>query len=58
MSLLLCRIVKVLPMMMNASASKSYFTENFSPRKQMAKRALETMAVAELQDRRTMSAKG
>ena len=45
-------------MMMNASASKSYFTENFSPRKQMAKRALETMAVAELQDRRTISANG
>ena len=57
-SLLVCMIVRVLPEMISTNATRSYFQVNFSPRRQIAKRELETIAVAELHDNRTMSAKG
>ena len=37
---------------------KSYLHENFSPNSTMASNELLKIAVAELQDKRTMSAKG
>lgn len=57
-SLLVCMMVRVFPEMIKIKAIKSYFHVNFSLRKQIAKRELETIAVAELHDNRTMSAKG
>ena len=57
-SLLVCRMVRVLPAIIRVKAIKSYLHVNFSPRKQIAKSELETIAVAELHDNRTISAKG
>ena len=44
--------------MMRTRAMKSYFQLNFSPRKQIANRELEMIAVAVLHDKRTISANG
>ena len=57
-SLFVCMIVSVFPETMKIRAIASYLHENFSPRRQMAKIELATIAVAELHDRRTISAKG
>ena len=48
----------MLPTTMSARAMKSYFQLNFSPRKQIANRELEMIAVAVLHDKRTISANG
>ena len=57
-SLLVYKIVNVLPETIRNRATKSYLNVNFSPKQQIAIRELETIAVAALHDNRTMSAKG
>lgn len=44
--------------MMSTMANKSYLQVNFSPKSQIAKKELEPIAFAELQDMSTKSANG
>ena len=58
LSLLDWTIVNVFPNIMRNRAVRSYFHMNFSPKRQIEKQALVTIAVAELLANRTKSANG
>ena len=51
-------MVNVFPSIIRNNAVKSYFHMNFSPKRQIEKQALVTIAVAELLANRTKSANG
>ena len=57
-SLLVCSTVRVFPVMMSIKAEVWYLQLNFSPRKHIAISVLDMIPVAELQEKRTMSANG
>ena len=57
-SLFVCSTVRVLPTMMSPSAEVWYLLSNLSPSRQIEMSVLERVAVAELQDSKTISANG
>ena len=57
-SLLVCSTVRVFPVIMSIRAEVWYLQLNFSPRKHIASKVLAMIPVAELQEKRTMSANG